>query len=58
MGRLSLLASLLLVANDVLGAKWIGEVKTVEGIDYQCKQTPVSCEERHILTLRPRQMLL
>jgi hypothetical protein len=37
MGRFSLLAPLLLAANGVLGAKWIGEVKKVDGVDYQCK---------------------
>ncbi|KAL1792211.1 hypothetical protein ACET3X_009962 [Alternaria dauci] len=37
MGRLSLFASLLLATNGVLGAKWIGEVKKVDGVDYQCK---------------------
>jgi hypothetical protein len=38
MGRFSLVAPLLLAANGVLGAKWIGEVKKVDGVDYQCKQ--------------------
>ncbi|KAF1944572.1 FAD-binding domain-containing protein [Clathrospora elynae] len=37
MGRFSLFAPLLLAANNVLGAKWIGEVKKVDGIEYQCK---------------------
>jgi hypothetical protein len=37
MGRFSLLAPLLLAANGVLGAKWIGEVKKVDGTEYQCK---------------------
>ncbi|KAI8936516.1 hypothetical protein NX059_006921 [Plenodomus lindquistii] len=37
MGRFSQIASLLLVANGALGAEWIGEVKTVDGVDYQCK---------------------
>jgi len=36
MGHLLLLASLLLVINGVLGAKWLGEVKKVDGVDYQC----------------------
>ncbi|EOA81947.1 uncharacterized protein SETTUDRAFT_141802 [Exserohilum turcica Et28A] len=37
MGRFSVVASLLLAANGVLGAKWIGEVKNVDGARYQCK---------------------
>ena len=37
MGHLLLLASLLSVINGVSGAKWLGEVKKVDGIDYQCK---------------------
>jgi hypothetical protein len=37
MGRFSLFASLLLATNGVLGAKWIGEVKEVDGVDYQCE---------------------
>ncbi|KAL6704005.1 hypothetical protein ACN47E_008856 [Coniothyrium glycines] len=37
MGRFSLLAPLLLAANGVLGAKWVGEVKKVDGAEYQCK---------------------
>jgi len=37
MGHLLLLASLLLVINGVLGAKWLGEVKKIDGADYQCK---------------------
>ncbi|KAH7388764.1 FAD/FMN-containing isoamyl alcohol oxidase-like protein MreA [Pyrenochaeta sp. MPI-SDFR-AT-0127] len=37
MGRFSLLASLLLAANGVVGYKWIGEVKKVDGVQYQCK---------------------
>jgi hypothetical protein len=37
MDRLSLLALLLLASNGVLGAKWIGEVKKLDGVDYQCK---------------------
>jgi hypothetical protein len=37
MGRFSLLAPLLLASNSVLGAKWIGEVKKVDGVSYQCK---------------------
>lgn len=38
MGRFSLLVPLLLAANGVLGAKkWIGEVKKVDGAEYQCK---------------------
>jgi hypothetical protein len=37
MGRFSLLVPVLLAANGALGAKWIGEVKKVDGIDYQCK---------------------
>jgi hypothetical protein len=41
MGRFSLFAPLLLAANGVLGAKWIGEVKKVDGVDYQCKQLPL-----------------
>jgi len=41
MGRFSLFAPLLLAANGVLGAKWIGEVKKVDGVDYQCKQGPL-----------------
>ena len=36
MGRLSLLVSLLAVANAV-GAAWLGEEKTVDGQKYQCK---------------------
>jgi hypothetical protein len=35
-----LFASLLLATNGVLGAKWIGEVKKVDGVDYQCKLLP------------------
>jgi len=41
MGRFSLFAPLLLATNGVLGAKWIGEVKKVDGVDYQCKQSPL-----------------
>jgi hypothetical protein len=37
MGRFSLLTPLLLAANGVLGAKWIGEIKKVDGVNYQCK---------------------
>jgi hypothetical protein len=37
MGRLSLLALVLLAANGVWGADWIGEVKKVDGVTYQCK---------------------
>jgi hypothetical protein len=37
MGRLSLALSLLLASNSVLAAKWIGEVKKVNGAEYQCK---------------------
>jgi hypothetical protein len=37
MGRFSLLAPVLLVANGALAHKWIGEVKNVDGVDYQCK---------------------
>lgn len=37
MGRFSQLASLLLAANGVLSVKWIGEVKKVDGVEYQCK---------------------
>lgn len=37
MGRFSQLASLLLAANSVAGYKWIGEVKKVDGVEYQCK---------------------
>ncbi|CAO2650647.1 Nn.00g019390.m01.CDS01 [Neocucurbitaria sp. VM-36] len=37
MGRFSLFASLLLAADGVLSAKWIGEVKKVDGTEYQCK---------------------
>ncbi|KAF1835486.1 hypothetical protein BDW02DRAFT_578714 [Decorospora gaudefroyi] len=37
MGRFSLLAPLLLASNGVLGAKWIGEVKKVDGVTYKCK---------------------
>ncbi|KAF2032006.1 FAD-binding domain-containing protein [Setomelanomma holmii] len=37
MNRFSLLAPALLAANGVLGAKWIGEVKKVDGLNYQCK---------------------
>ncbi|KAF2856089.1 FAD/FMN-containing isoamyl alcohol oxidase-like protein MreA [Plenodomus tracheiphilus IPT5] len=37
MGRFSRFASLLLAADGVLGAKWIGEVKKVDGVVYQCK---------------------
>ena len=40
MGRFSLFASLLLATNGVLGAKWIGEVKKVDGVDYQCELLP------------------
>jgi hypothetical protein len=38
MGRSLLFAALLLASNGVSGAKWIGEVKKVDGVDYQCKQ--------------------
>jgi hypothetical protein len=34
---LSSLLSLAAVANVVLGAKWIGEVKKQDGVTYQCK---------------------
>lgn len=37
MGRFSQIASLLFAAHSVLGAEWIGEVNTVDGIEYQCK---------------------
>ncbi|KAF2657495.1 FAD-binding domain-containing protein, partial [Lophiostoma macrostomum CBS 122681] len=37
MGRTSLFVSLLSVANCVLGAGWIGEVKQENGVTYQCK---------------------
>jgi hypothetical protein len=37
MGRFSLLVPVLLAANGAVGAKWIGEVKKVDGVDYQCK---------------------
>jgi hypothetical protein len=37
MGRFSLLASVLVAASGVLGADWIGEVKKVDGVTYQCK---------------------
>jgi hypothetical protein len=37
MGRLSLLAPVLLAANGVWGADWIGESKNVDGVTYQCK---------------------
>lgn len=37
MGRLSVLAPALLAVNGVLGAKWIGETKKVDGVNYQCK---------------------
>jgi hypothetical protein len=43
MGRFSLFAPLLLAANGVSGAKWIGEVKKVDGVDYQCKQRSDFC---------------
>jgi hypothetical protein len=44
MGRFSLLAPVLLAANGVVGAKWIGEVKKVDGVNYQCKcYTDNSC---------------
>ncbi|KAF2266794.1 FAD/FMN-containing isoamyl alcohol oxidase-like protein MreA [Lojkania enalia] len=37
MARISHLASLLAVANCTFAAKWIGEVKEVNGVKYQCK---------------------
>jgi hypothetical protein len=37
MGRLLVFISLLLAADRVLCARWIGEVKKVNGVDYQCK---------------------
>jgi hypothetical protein len=37
MGRFSLFVPVLLAANGAVRAKWIGEVKKVDGVDYQCK---------------------
>jgi hypothetical protein len=37
MGRFSLLAPVLVAASGVLGADWIGEVRKVDGVTYQCK---------------------
>ncbi|KAH7414292.1 hypothetical protein DE146DRAFT_30974 [Phaeosphaeria sp. MPI-PUGE-AT-0046c] len=37
MGRFSLFAPVVLAANGVLGADWIGEVKKVDGATFQCK---------------------
>jgi len=37
MGTFSLFVLLLVAANGVLGAKWIGEVKTLNGAEYKCK---------------------
>lgn len=37
MGRASFFFSLLSVANCVLAADWIGEVKKDNGVTYQCK---------------------
>lgn len=37
MGRLSVFVVSLAAVNGILGAPWKGEVKTVEGVKYQCK---------------------
>jgi hypothetical protein len=50
MGRFSLLAPVLLAANGALGAKWIGEVKKVDGVNYQCKVSNYSDNDLELST--------